>query len=239
MKLEECIVNRFIKDEEKEENDKNISEFRSKFQSARNEQGSFGLFKFLCEVGEKYAVEPYTNFTSFTPSLAYFLSKVDTDAGQKECVDRIIKLGEDKFEKNHYNTFLSLMNAIFNALSIDSKNRLTLLKKMIKICKHNNKEYLFAPYLLNIDDLLKTSVYSLEEQLDIYEEFLSIIDNTIKKDDDYSLIIKYMELLDQASPEEFEKKQDKLLKYIVKIVQNDRRLFDLESAFLHNCSQKL
>jgi UV DNA damage repair endonuclease len=108
-------------------------------------------------------------------------------------VDAIIKLGEDKFEKSHYNTFLTLMNAIFNALSPDSKNRLILLRKIIKICKHENKEYLLAPYLSNIDDLLNTAVYSLEDQCEIYEEFLSIIDNTIQKDDDYSLILKYIE----------------------------------------------
>lgn len=118
------------------------------------------------------------------------------------------------------------MNAIFNALSPDSKNRLTLLRKMIKICKTNNKEYLFAPYLFNIDDLLNTSVYGLEDQCEIYEEFLSIIDNTIQKDDDYSLIMKYMELMNTATQEQFDKKESKLLKYIVKIVQSDRRLFD-------------
>lgn len=239
MKLEECVVNRLIKNEASENNDKNIAEFRTKFQAARNEGSAFGLFKYLIEVGEKYAVAPYTNFTQFSQGLAYFLSKVDTPEAEKECVHRIIKLGEDKFEKHHYNTFLSMMNTIFNALSIDSKNRLTLLKKMIKICKDNNKEYLFASYLLNVDDLLNTSAYDLNEQLDIYEEFLSIIDNTQKKDDNYLLIMKYMELLNTATPEEFEKKESKLLKYIVRIVQNDRRLFDLEHAFLQPCSQKL
>jgi hypothetical protein len=131
------------------------------------------------------------------------------------------------------------MNAIFNALSSDSKNRLILLRKMIKICKHENKEYLFAPYLSNIDDLLNTAVYSLEDQCEIYEEFLSIIDNTIQKDDDYSLILKYIELMNTATQAQFEQKEEKLLKYIVKIVQSDRRLFDLESAFLQNCSKKL
>jgi len=239
MKLEECIVNRLIKNEENENNDKNISEFRTKFQAARNEHGTFALVKYLIQVGDKYAVAPYTNFNQFAQSLAYFVSKVDNPESEEECVHKIIKLGEDKFEKTHYNTFLSLMNTIFNALSVDSKNRLTLLKKMIKICKHNNKEYLFAPYLLNIDDLLNTQAYGLMEQLEIYEEFLSIIDNTIRKDDDYLLITRYMELLSKATPEQFEKKQDKLLKYIVKIVQNDRRLFDMEQAFLQPCCQKL
>jgi hypothetical protein len=193
MKLEECIVNRMIKNEEYPNNTQNISEFRSGFQAARNEQGPLGLIKYLIAVGEKYAVEPYTNISQFCHCLAYFTSKVETEAGQKECVDAIIKFGEDKLEKSHYNTFLTLMNAIFNALSPDSKNRLILLRKIIKICKHENKEYLFAPYLSNIDDLLNTAVYSLEDQCEIYEEFLSIIDNTIQKDDDYSLILKYIE----------------------------------------------
>jgi hypothetical protein len=61
MKLEECIVNRMIKNEENPNNTQNISEFRSGFQAARNEQGPLGLIKYLIAVGEKYAVEPYTS----------------------------------------------------------------------------------------------------------------------------------------------------------------------------------
>lgn len=114
-----------------------------------------------------------------------------------------------------------------------------ILKKMIKICKHHSKEYLFAPYLLNIGDLLDTSVYSLEAQLDIYEDFLDIIDKTIKRDDAYLLIMDYMDLMNKADDELFKGKEEKLLKYILKIVEDDKRLFDIERALFQNCSKKL
>jgi hypothetical protein len=45
--------------------------------------------------------------------------------------------------------------------------------------------------------------------------------------------------MNTATQAQFEQKEAKLLKYIVKIVQSDRRLFDLESALLQNCSKKL
>jgi len=72
---------------------------------------------------------------------------------------------------------------------------------MIKICRKHSKEYLFAPYLLNIDDLLDISVYSLKEQLKLYEKFLKIIEKTIKRDDAYLLIMDYMGLLNGADDE--------------------------------------
>jgi len=238
MKVEDCVVNRFINSEEREDNDKHVAEFRTNFLSAR-EKGQVGLAKFLIETGSKYAVEPYTNFVQYSHNLAYFISKVENPEEQLECIQKIIELGEDKFEKTYYNTFLSVLNGIFNAIAVTSRNRLIILKKMIKICKDNGKEYLFAPYLLNIDDLLDISVYNLEEQLEIHEEFLDIIDNTIKKEDDFLLIMKYMELLNNATDELFNKKQDKLLKYIVKMVKDDKRLFDIESSLLQKCSQKV
>lgn len=60
-----------IKNEENPNNTQNISEFRSGFQAARNEQGPLGLIKFLIAVGEKFAVEPYTS-KKFFPFPLFF-----------------------------------------------------------------------------------------------------------------------------------------------------------------------
>jgi len=65
------------------------------------------------------------------------------------------------------------------------------------------------------------------------------MENTIKRDELYKLVMEYMKLLNNAEDGLFKSKQDRLLKYILKIVQDDKRLFDIESALSQKCSQKL
>lgn len=149
-----------------------------------------------------------------------------------------MKLLNDKLG-NDYATSLNVLNGVFNSCPSSSTNRLIILNMMIKICRTHSKEYLFAPYLLNVGDLLDTSVYPLEDQLKLYEKFLKIIDKTIKRDDAYQLIIDYMGLLNNASDELFKTKEKKLLQYLLKIIEDDRRLFDIEGALFQNCCKKL
>lgn len=48
-----------------------------------------------------------------------------------------------------------------------------------------------------------------------------------------------MELLNQATDDEFTRSQDKLLKYIFKVIKADERLFDIEQTVLQKCSRKV
>jgi len=125
----------------------------------------------LISITGEFIKEPYSDFILFSQAVAYYISKVNDSDAQKKSIEAFMKICDEKLDKSLYNTHLIVLNIIFNCLAPSSPNRMVILKTMIKVCKLNSKEYLFAPYLLNIDDLLDTSVYSLDDQLDIYEDF--------------------------------------------------------------------
>lgn len=239
MKQTKCVENIYTNQlEQKDLVDEIMKTFRASLRDAIK-LGYNHIADLLIGIGKEFVKEPYTNFVQYCHSIAYFTSKIKDTEQQKVCLEKIMNLLDDKQDKDNYTTQISVLNGFFNSCQSDSTNRLIILKKMIKICRQHSKEYLFAPYLLNIDDLLDISVYSLKEQLKLYEKFLKIIEKTIKRDDAYLLIMDYMGLLNGADDEQFEKKKDKLQKYILKIAEDDKRLFDIENALFQPCAMKL
>lgn len=238
-KLENCIVTIFAQSENKEETDEYCRQFKDKFKSAI-EKGKTEVAILLVEVAENiYNTFGIVQLTNFFHVVSYYISKLTEEKEQRDVIDKVIEFADSHLENSNSNTYILILNGVFNAMEMTNKNRIVLLKKLIKVCKSNSKEYLFAPYLLNINDLLNLSVYELSEQLDIYEEFLDVIENTIKKDDLYLLAIEYMKQQNQAPATEFVNREEKLLKYILKVVSDDKRLFDIESMLSQKCSQEI
>lgn len=238
-KLENCIVTIFLQSENKEETDEYCRQFKDKFKSAI-EKGKTEVAILLVEVAENiHKTFGIIQLTNFFHVVSYYISKLTEEKEQRDVIDKVIEFADSHLENSNSNTYILILNGVFNAMEMTNKNRIVLLKKLIKVCKSNSKEYLFAPYLLNINDLLNLSVYELSEQLDIYEEFLDVIENTIKKDDLYLLAIEYMKQQNQAPATEFVNREEKLLKYILKVVSDDKRLFDIESMLSQKCSQEI
>lgn len=48
-----------------------------------------------------------------------------------------------------------------------------------------------------------------------------------------------MQLLNQVNDADFQSRESKLLKFILKIVKDDDRLFDIEQAISQKCSRKV
>lgn len=235
-KLENCIVGIFQQSENKEEVDEYCRQFKDKFKSAI-EKGKLEVAILCVEVAQNiYKHFGTVQLTQFFHVVSYYISKLTDEKEQREVIDKVIEFADANLDDNNSNTHIVILNGVFNAMEMTNKNRIVLLRKLIKVCKSNSKEYLFAPYLLNINDLLNLSVYDLGEQLDIYEDFLDVIENTIKKDDLYLLAIEYMKQQNQAPSTEFVNREDKLLKYILKVVSDDKRLFDIESMLSQKCS---
>lgn len=238
-KLQNCIVTIYQQSENKEESDEYCRQFQEKFKSA-NEKGKTEAAILLVEVAENiYKTFGIVQLTNFFHVVSYYISKLTEEKEQRDVIDKVIEFADSHLEESNSNTYILILNGVFNAMEMTNKNRIVLLKKLIKVCKSNSKEYLFAPYLLNINDLLNLSVYELSEQLDIYEDFLDVIENTIKKDDLYLLAIEYMKQQNQAPATEFVNREEKLLKYILKVVSDDKRLFDIESMLSQKCSQEI
>lgn len=238
-KLLNCIFTIFQQSENKEESDEYCSQFKDKFKSAI-EKGKLAEAILLVEVAEnihdKFGIVQLTNFFHV---VSFYISKLTDQNEQRDVIDKVIEFADAHLENANSNTYILILNGVFNSMEMTNKNRIVLLKKLIKVCKSNSKEYLFAPYLLNINDLLNLSVYELSEQLDIYEEFLDVIENTIKKDDLYLLAIEYMKQQNQAPATEFAKREEKLLKYVLKVISDDKRLFDIESMLSQKCTLEL
>ena len=238
-KLETCIVNIFQQGEDKAVADEYCKSFKDKFKHAIS-KGESAVAMLCITVSEKiYKDFGSVPLTQFYHVVSYYIAKLKDEAEQRDCINEVIDFTGEHLEKSDPNTYIIILNGVFNAIDMTNKNRIILLKKLIKVCKEDNKEYLFAPYLLDINDLLNLSVYELSDQLDIYEEFLEVIENTIKKDDLFLLAIEYMKLQNEASDAEFRNREKKLLKYILKVVSDDKRLFDIESILSQKCSKMI
>lgn len=235
-RLEDIIVTRYLTGEWKEEN--KVNEFRQGYKE-NLDKGKDHLTKYLIDIGLENTDEPYRNFVQYMQGISYYMSTINNDEIQSNIVAHCIEKLKAKFHER-IDVYLNVLNIVFNALKMTSNNRLILLKEIIQVCKNANKGYLFAPYLLNIEDLIDLSVLSLEEKQAVYEDFLDIIDNTQRKENTYQLILRYMEQLNDCSEEEFSKLlshvEVKLLSYVMKVVSSDDRIFDIEQQLNQKCA---
>jgi hypothetical protein len=131
------------------------------------------------------------------------------------------------------------LSFLFSCLDKQSITRVTIFQELVKVCKANNKEYLFIPYVDSLGKIMPIESLSEDKLCDLYLTLVSVLREKEKYKLLTQLVTSLFTILSQRDPAKVAPHKETIHRLLTYLISDEEEIFAVEDFLANPMLQKV
>lgn len=141
--------------------------------------------------------------------------------------------------KEHPALLIKILSFIFSCIEPENQLRVTIFEELVKECRASKKEYLFLPYLDNLNKILPLDSAPIDQAINLYSSLITVLKEKERNDILSKNIDGLFSLLSSRPTEEVMMHTDQLHRCLTYLIANEEKIFQVENYLLNPLVQQI